>query len=475
MKPRRLAMPHLAARVFGTPLAIEPGKLAVILNAIGSRVLGGEVLLDVEVDPATPQAILPKGQRSPSDTFTRLVEGVAILDVKGTLVHRSSWMDAASGLASYEQLDEELERAIANPNASAVLLAFGSPGGEVSGMFEMAERIQMLRGKTSKKVYALAADTCCSAAYLLAAACEKVYATEGAVTGSIGIVYAHMDVSEADKKAGIKITHVHAGAHKVDGNPHEPLSDDAKATLQAHVDKTAAIFFARVDKFRGLKPGASKALEAAIYIGAEAKDVGLIDGIKSTRQVLDELRGAGRSATFGGPGAAATTPVRPASTGAKHMDLEQALAALSAMTKERDELSAKLGSAEKELAKASAKLEAADLSLKSTVIEKHIKAGVPAVMRKTAEKLAPSMTAEELDAEMGSWAKVTHPKPLGTAAGAEEVEEKKPIEVLNAKANEIKAANPKLSFPDAFEQACRSMPEAYANYRASTRIVKKGA
>jgi ClpP class serine protease len=55
--------------------------------------------------------------------------------------------------------------------------------------------------------------------------------------GSIGVVAVHIDESGADEKAGLAWTFVFAGECKIDGNAHEPLSDRARATIQADVDR----------------------------------------------------------------------------------------------------------------------------------------------------------------------------------------------------------------------------------------------
>ena len=464
-------MPMLSARLFGTPLAIEPHKFEVILAAIGPRVLGE---LEMEIsrveNAANPTALLPaRGVKPTQDSLAQIVDGVAMIDVSGTLVHRSSWMDAVSGLASYEKLSDEMDRAVADPNVRAVLLCINSPGGEVAGMFEMAERIQALRGK-GKAIHAIASDSACSAAFLLGAACEKFYATEAAVTGSIGIVWAHVDVSEADKKAGIKVTHIHAGARKVDGNAHEPLTGEALNTLQAHVDKTAAVFFARVDKYRGLAAGTAKATEAAVFIGSEAAKAGLIDGIKSTRQVLAELKSGQRSLPLNG----GTSATAKGST----MDLEQALAALAASKQELEAKGATIATLTAANTKLEARIEALTLSQREAIVDKHIRAGIAPAMRGSAMKLAATCTLEELDAEMATWPKASRPNPTGKVDAAPPEEAEKgadPLVLLNEKAAAIQAANPGMTQPDAFSKACFANPTLYAAHRAATTIRKKGA
>ena len=517
---RIFAMPHLAQRIFGTPLAIEPGKLSVILGAIGDRVVG------CNLEGLERAGLLPAdGKKAGEDSIVTVTpDGIAMIDVRGTLVHRSSWMDAASGLSSYERLSAEFEKAIADPNIKSVLLCIDSPGGEVSGCFEMAERIHAAR--KAKPVYAVASDTACSAAYLLGSACEKFYATEAAVTGSIGVVVAHVDVSEADKKAGVKVTHVHAGARKVDGNPHEPLSDEAKDTLQALVDKTYAVFVSRVAAYRGISPEAVKATEASVYVGADAKKVGIIDGIKSTRAVLAEMRGgmqqrslfqaAAHTAALaaltdtmrnqtwsvsGGSGGAGVSQVitfdlsdsdrsllarqieaamngteiptedesdatvapatEPPPSGEDEMNEKELKAALEAVTKERDALKV-------ENADLRAQAKGFELKAKNEVIERHMKAGrVTPAQRADADLLAEHLSVEDLDARLAKWAVVTHPTPSGRvdAAPQEAAVEAKPIDILNAKAKEIQAAQG-IPFADAFIAACKALPTTYNAHRA---------
>lgn len=498
-------MPHLAARVFGTPLAIEPGKLSVILGAIGDRVIGDAVELE------SVKALLPaSGAKPHKDSITQVVDGVAMIDVRGTLVHRSSWMDAASGLQSYEGLSSEFDRAIADPNIRGVLLCIDSPGGEVSGCFEMAERIHAARG--TKPIYAIASDTACSAAYLIGSACDKFYATEAAVTGSIGVVVAHLDVSEADKKAGVKVTHIHAGARKVDGNPHEPLSGEAKDTLQALVDKTYAVFISRVAAYRGLSPSDVMATEAAVFVGADAVKARIIDGIKSTRAVLAEIKSGQKALPFvvrqGLAAAAAQASVAAAFAAlasvvsraesdmpppehkececegepgcdcdeANNNDKEAAMgdptkdaaAALAARVKELESENVSLKA---DLAEARTRVAVAVEAQRHAIIEKHVRAGriTPATVADV-EEFGKAMEPTELDARLSKWPVLTHPVPSGRVdalppAGISS----DALKALEAKAAELRIAHPSLSGPDAFVKACEQNPTLYAEHRKQHR------
>src|ERR1700741_4484819 len=102
-------LPHLASRVFGTPLMIARAKLEVILGVLAPRLAGGTLQpIDPETDPA------------PQTSIT--VERVAVVSVIGTLVSRSGYLDAASGLLSYSDVGEAIADAMADPTVRGIVL-----------------------------------------------------------------------------------------------------------------------------------------------------------------------------------------------------------------------------------------------------------------------------------------------------------------------------------------------------------------
>ena len=103
---------RLSTRVFGTPLLIQPEKLAVILNSeVGSRLVGPSIEID-----GLPEALVIKAGDDERDRKSYRVtrEGIAVIDVSGSLVNRSSWLDAYSGMTSYGQIKEEVADAVAD-------------------------------------------------------------------------------------------------------------------------------------------------------------------------------------------------------------------------------------------------------------------------------------------------------------------------------------------------------------------------
>jgi signal peptide peptidase SppA len=268
-------LPHIAARLYGTPLLVARAKLDVILGALGPRLAGQALSFDADAAPSTEMAVTP--------------DGIAIVPVIGTLVARSGYLGAASGLTAYSDIADAIEAAATDPGIRAILLDVDSSGGEVGGLFDLVDHIQAIRAQCGKPIWAVADEAALSAAYAIACVADRLYVTQTGEIGSVGVVAIHVDESAADAQAGRAWSFIHAGAAKVDGNPHQPLSDSARATLQADVDALYGKFTALVAERRRISPDAVRATEAAVYRGDQAVAAGLADKVGTLRVALADL------------------------------------------------------------------------------------------------------------------------------------------------------------------------------------------
>ena len=267
-------LPHLAARLFGVPLAIHRPKLDVILAVLGPRV----GLADLAAAP---------GYTSPTRAMSGSPPGVAVIPIHGTLVRRTVGLEAESGLTSYAGLAAQLDAALASPEIAAILLDIDSPGGESGGVFDLADRIRA--ASEVKPVWAVANDMAFSAAYALASAATRVFVARTGGVGSIGVIAMHVDQSVKDAKDGVRYTAVFAGERKNDLNPHEPISDEAHAVLKAEVHRVYDIFVETVARHRGLALEAVRATEAGLFFGPDAVAAGLVDAVGGFDDALAQL------------------------------------------------------------------------------------------------------------------------------------------------------------------------------------------
>jgi signal peptide peptidase SppA len=286
--------PHLAAQIFNVPLLVHPQKLDAIIAGLGERLLGCPVdTTRAEGSGIDARHLLPaemfstrRGKRN--DEGYTVTDGVAVIFASGALVHREQFnMADSTYFVGYNRLAQQLEAAVADPDVHAVLQIYDSPGGQVSGAFEYGDRIAALRGK--KPMWAIADDLAASAAYLAGSAFEQFAVSATGYVGSVGVVMRHVDLSRALANEGIKVTHIFAGAHKVDGNAYEPLPKDVQASLQADVEGLYESFVQAVARNRGLDARAVRATQARTYRGQAGVDAGLADRVATTDQLISEL------------------------------------------------------------------------------------------------------------------------------------------------------------------------------------------
>ena len=287
-------LPHLACRVFGTPLLIARAKLDVILSVLLPRLsLRPDLHPTTGDSPIDPSALRSREIVTAASTIDLLSmdamqTGIAVIPIYGSLVKRTIGLQVESGLTSYASIADQIDAAVADPLVSGIVLDIDSPGGEAAGVFELARRIRAAGEK--KPMWAVANDAAFSAAYAIAASTRRIFITETAGVGSIGVIALHVDQSAKDATEGLRYTAITAGEHKNDFSPHEPLSIQAHASLQAEVDRLYAIFTDQVAQMRGIKVQAIRGTQAALYFGEDAVKAGLADGVMSLDAAVSEMK-----------------------------------------------------------------------------------------------------------------------------------------------------------------------------------------
>jgi signal peptide peptidase SppA len=214
---------------------------------------------------------------------------VAILPLHGVVAHRTNMMNDISGATSTERFSASFGQLVNDDAISAIVIDVDSPGGTIAGVTELANQIYAARGK--KPIVAQVNALGASAAYWIAAASSEVISTPSGDVGSIGIITGHMDDSKEQEAKGRTLTVISAGRFKADG--HGPLTEDAKARVQARVDRAYGVMVGDIAKFRGVKIGAvtDGFGEGDVVDAEQAKALGMIDGIATMDQTIARLTG----------------------------------------------------------------------------------------------------------------------------------------------------------------------------------------
>lgn len=208
-------------------------------------------------------------------------DGVAVIKVSGPLFRYANLMTRICGATSYELLAQDFNKAVQNPNIKGILLDIDSPGGEVNGCSELSDMIYQARG--TKPIIAYASGACCSGAYWIASACDKILAADTAILGSIGVV-SIFEKDDEDKT--IEIVSSQSPNKRPDIN-----TEEGKAKIQARVDELAEVFIAKVARNRGITAvDVVKNFGAGdVSVGQHAVRNGLADGLSSFEDIISSL------------------------------------------------------------------------------------------------------------------------------------------------------------------------------------------
>jgi signal peptide peptidase SppA len=227
----------------------------------------------------------------------RSVSGkVGVIPVHGMIEQRLGFMGALFGGTATEDVGRELDAMLADKAIDAIVLHIDSGGGTSYGVQELGEKIHAARGR--KPVYAMIDSFGASAAYWLASQAKQVVITPGGDTGSVGVYTLHADYSQAAEREGVRFSVVKAGKYKVEGNPYEPLTAEARDHLQEMVDETYSEFVRAVARGRGVTPEAVRSGygEGRVVSARKAKAAGMVDKIMSFNDLMHNLVGDGGSA-----------------------------------------------------------------------------------------------------------------------------------------------------------------------------------
>jgi len=215
---------------------------------------------------------------STSNPFDYWNEGsIAILPLNGIMLKSGSWF-----YYGVDEIAHIQNLAYQSPKIAAVLFRGNTPGGSTDSVFVMEETF---RNKT-KPTYMLVDGLLCSCGMYVGSFCDKIYAiNEMCQLGSIG-VFARM--FEPTENSGYKIKEVYPDESHLKNYPEREALKGNEAPLKEELAKLAVHFQNIIKENR---PGISDkdAFAGKTYFAKDAAKIGLIDAVKSEREVIAEL------------------------------------------------------------------------------------------------------------------------------------------------------------------------------------------
>lgn len=216
--------------------------------------------------------------------------GVALIAIEGVLGKRMDIFMYFSGGTSTEDLQNDVIAAVNDSEVTAICYVVDSPGGDVDGTQLAANVIRASAGK--KPSVAWVTGLGASAAYWLASQTSAIYLADDTTTvGSIGVVYQHVDRSAADQQRGVKRTEITAGKYKRIASDTGPLTQEGRDYIQQGVDHVYSVFVDTVAAGRNasVEQVLSDMADGRVFMGQQAIDAGLADGIATLSEVITML------------------------------------------------------------------------------------------------------------------------------------------------------------------------------------------
>ena len=286
-----------AANVYNKPHLIQLQDLKSICGYIEKRSdsFAWRESLEASAMEANKQAVENKtmmfGDCSDpaEDKFYTVENGVAFIDIQGTLTYKPTMFSMLCGGCSYVQLQDAAKEIAEDVSISHVVLNVGSGGGSAYSCFQTAKYMSDTLKGANKKIITYVDGMMASAAYALGCIADEVIVNPDAQVGSIGVVIALHDEHIKEQMEGEKTIYITAGESKVpfaeDGSFKKEFLDD----LQKDVDYTYGKFTAHVAAMRNISEESVIATQAKVYKSPDAIKLGLADKEMTTFEFEDYL------------------------------------------------------------------------------------------------------------------------------------------------------------------------------------------
>jgi len=276
------------AYINAQPWAILPESLETIIAVVAREQSDTELAASIRsARQGKLDAILAdRGAPLAGSESVTVRDGVAIVPVTGPISRYASYFTDVSGGATIDGLTRDFAAALNAPSVKAIMLHVDSPGGEITGVAQLAQQIYAARQR--KPVVAYVEGLGASAAYWLASAASEVVLDPTALVGSIGVVQS-MRNPDASGKAVIEIVSSQSPKKRVN-----PNTESGRATIQATIDELASLFIDAVATHRGVTADkvAADFGQGGVLVGQSAVAAGMADRVDTIENTIQRLSSA---------------------------------------------------------------------------------------------------------------------------------------------------------------------------------------
>ena len=208
--------------------------------------------------------------------FSGFGDRIGVVDLEGVIL-------------SPQPVVDELKKFGDDSSIKAIILHVNSPGGGVAASEEIYREVKRIRAEKKKKIVVSIETVGASGAFYVASASDKIYADQGSIVGSIGVIAQWVNYGDLLKWAKLKDVVIKTGEFKDTGNPARDLTPAEQAYMQSLIDNMFGQFIKAVADGRGLKYDDVKSIaNGKVWTGEQAKDMKLIDSVGDFETAVSE-------------------------------------------------------------------------------------------------------------------------------------------------------------------------------------------
>ena len=206
---------------------------------------------------------------------------IAVIYAEGSIMYDPNGV--TEGVITPDNILEKVEKAMQTKNLKGIVLRVNSGGGSALA----SEVIYQELTKLNIPIYVSMSDTTASGGYYISMAGNKVFANNATITGSIGVVSMIPKFYNTQEKFGVHSNSISKGKYSDINDSFAPLSQESRDKITQSMQETYSEFKSRVSKSRKIDENIlENYAQGKIWLGDEAKNIKLVDGIASLDEVI---------------------------------------------------------------------------------------------------------------------------------------------------------------------------------------------
>jgi protease-4 len=184
---------------------------------------------------------------------------------------------------------QQLKKFGDDDSIKAIILHVNSPGGGVAASEEIYREVKRIRDDKKKRIVAAIETVGASGAYYVSSATNKIYADNGSIVGSIGVIAQWVNYGQLLQWAKQKDMTLKAGEFKDTGSPTRDMTPAEREYLQGMIDNMHGQFIQAVADGRNMKFEDVKSIaNGKVWTGQQALPMKLVDQLADFQAAVDD-------------------------------------------------------------------------------------------------------------------------------------------------------------------------------------------